>query len=256
MEELLKQIADNTAPKDSFLITLSGKGSRISHAFDPQIIPSRLGGRLRIAFTSLETWYSWPNVNSSNNQLWVKKSGESKEICLTIETGTYGFVALNDEIQRLLKLNQLDNAVKFKGNLSTLKTIMTLEPGCSVNFKKGNTLRSIYGFESKTYLATTKSRRFVSENIVNITPVNTVLVHCSCIGGGSYVNGKLSSVIHTFAPNTEPGCQVLVSSKKYLYQPIATDVIRQIDCWLTDQDFRPVNLQNEDLTVRFHVESI
>ena len=80
MEELLKQIADNTAPKDSFLITLSGKGSRISHAFDPQIIPSRLGGRLRIAFNSLETWYSWPNVNSGNNQLWVKKSGESKEI--------------------------------------------------------------------------------------------------------------------------------------------------------------------------------
>ena len=256
MEELLKQIVANTAPRDSFLVTVTGKGSKISHSFDPQITPSRLGGRLRIAFNSLETWYSWPNVDSSNNQLWVKKEGETKEVCLTIDTGTYGFLALNDEIQRLLKLNDLDNAVKFKGNLSTLKTIMTLEAGCSVNFKKNNTLRKVFGFDSKIYLATTKNRRFVSTNKVDITPVNTILVHCSCIGGGSYVNGKLSSVIHTFSPDTEPGCKVLESAGKYLYLPIATDVIRQLDCWLTDQEFRPLNLRGEDLTVRFEVESI
>ena len=256
MEELLKQIVENTTPRDSFLITLSGNGSTIRHTFDPQITPSRLGGRLRIAFHSLETWYSWPNIDSGNNQLWVKRAAETEEICLTIDTGTYGFIALNDEIQRLLKLNQLDNAVKFKGNLSTLKTIMTLEAGCSVNFKKDNTLRKFFGFESKIYLATSKNRRFVSKDTVNITPVNTVLVHCSCIGGGSYVNGKLASVIHTFPPDTEPGCKVLESAKKYLYLPIATDVIREIVCWLTDQNFRPLNLRNEDLTVRLEVESI
>ena len=255
MEELLKQIVKNTAPKDSFLITLSGKGARISHPFDPKITPSTPNGGLRIAFDSLETWYSWPNVDSSNNQLWVKKSGQTKEVCLTIDTGTYGFIALNDEIQRLLKENDLDKAVKFRGNLSTLKTIMTLEPGCAVDFKKENTLRNFFGFDSKTYVATTKSRRFVSQNNANVAPVNTVLVHCSCIGGCSYVNGRLSSVIHTFTPNTEPGCQVIVTSDKYIFMPTATDFIRDIDCWLTDQNLRPLNLQNEDLTVRFHVES-
>ena len=256
MEGLLKQIVKNTSPKDSYLITLSGKGSRINHLFDPKIVPSEPGGALRIAFTSLETWYSWPNVDSSNNKFWVKKSGQSEEVCLTIDTGTYGFIALNDEIQRLLKENDLDKAVKFKGNLSTLKTIMTLEPGCSVNFKKENTLRKIFGFDAKRYVATTKTRRFVSQHNANITPVNTVLVHCSCIGGCSYVNGRLSSVIHTFTPNTEPGCQVIESSNKYLYQPTANDFIRDIDCWLTDQNFRPLDLQNEDFTIRFHVESV
>ena len=256
MEELLKQIVRNTAPKDSFQITCTGKGSRINHLFNPKITPSTPNGGLRIAFDSLETWYSWPNVDSGNNQLWVKKSGQTtKWVCLTIDTGTYGFLALNDEIQRLLKENDLDKAVKFKGNLSTLKTIMTLEPGCAVDFKKDKTLRKFFGFEAKQYMASTTTRRFVSKYNANVTPVNTVLVHCSCIGGCSYVNGRLSSVIHTFTPNTEPGCQVIVTSNRYKFMPTQTDFIREIDCWLTDQNLRPLNLQNEDLTVRFSVES-
>ena len=58
-------------------------------------------------------------------------------------------------------------------------------------------------------------RCFISKNTINVMPVNTVLVHCSCIGGNSYVNMWISPVDYTFFPETFPGSEIIVKSSKY-----------------------------------------
>ena len=74
MEEKLSQIAKNTKPKSSFLITLTGQGSRLEKTFEPEI-SVKPGCHYEIAFTSLETYYSIPNINESNNTFEVLQSG-------------------------------------------------------------------------------------------------------------------------------------------------------------------------------------
>ena len=66
--ELLKQIAKNTKPKESQQIILSGNDTKFNTSFNT---PIRLDpdSKYEIALVNLETWYSFPNIDSTNNVL-------------------------------------------------------------------------------------------------------------------------------------------------------------------------------------------
>jgi hypothetical protein len=68
MEELLKQIVKNTKPKKSLQIILSGNTTKFSTNF---ITPLRLNpeSKYEVALVNLETWYSFPNIDLTNNVL-------------------------------------------------------------------------------------------------------------------------------------------------------------------------------------------
>ena len=68
VEEKLDKIVKNIKPKYSFLLTLTGQGARIEKTFEPEISITP-GCHYEIAFTSLESYYSIPNINESNNCL-------------------------------------------------------------------------------------------------------------------------------------------------------------------------------------------
>ena len=78
MEEKLDKIIKNTKSKDSFLLTLSGKGSKIEKTFEPEISISA-GCHYEIAFTSLESYYSIPNINTTNNTCLLYTSDAADE---------------------------------------------------------------------------------------------------------------------------------------------------------------------------------
>ena len=66
MENLLKQIVSNTEPKRSFSIVVSDNKTRFKTWFKP---PIQLDKKTdyEIALINLETYYSFPNVDRSNN---------------------------------------------------------------------------------------------------------------------------------------------------------------------------------------------
>ena len=75
MEKKLTQIVKNTSPKSSFLITLTGKASRLEHSslkFEPEI-SVMAGCHYEIAFTNLETYFSVPNINEKTNSFTIQK---------------------------------------------------------------------------------------------------------------------------------------------------------------------------------------
>ena len=86
MDEVLEKLVKNTNPKSSFLLTLTGKGSRLEKTFEPEISVTP-GCHYEIAFTSLETYFSIPNIDSSNNTLQVSKGNDWKDISLTTQLG-------------------------------------------------------------------------------------------------------------------------------------------------------------------------
>ena len=66
MENLLKQIVNNTEPKRSFSIVVSDNKTRFKTWFKP---PIQLDNKkdYEIALINLETYYSFPNIDISNN---------------------------------------------------------------------------------------------------------------------------------------------------------------------------------------------
>ena len=65
-DEILKQIAKNTKPKQSFQIILSSNLTIFNTKFNPPIHLNK-DSSYEIALVNLETYYSYPNIDSSNN---------------------------------------------------------------------------------------------------------------------------------------------------------------------------------------------
>ena len=68
MEQLLKQIVNNTEPKRSFSIVVSDNKSRFKTWFKPPIQIDKKKDYEK-ALINLETYYSFPNIDNSNNCL-------------------------------------------------------------------------------------------------------------------------------------------------------------------------------------------
>ena len=145
VEEKLDKIVKHTKPKISFMITFTGKGSKIEKTFEPEISITA-GCHYEIAFTSLETYYSIPNINETNNTLQISQVGKPW-VDIAIDTGCYGLMNLNAEIGRKLKELKIAGAVQFKANYNTFKCTMIIQGGFAVNLSGRNSLSTVLGFD-------------------------------------------------------------------------------------------------------------
>ena len=66
MENLLNQIVNNTEPKRSFSIVVSDNKTKFKTWFKPPIQLDKKND-YEIALINLETYYSFPNIDRSNN---------------------------------------------------------------------------------------------------------------------------------------------------------------------------------------------
>ena len=66
MEDLLKQIVKNTAHKTSFQIIVSDSKSRFRTRLNPTLQLNR-DKEYEIALVNLVTYYSFPNIDETNN---------------------------------------------------------------------------------------------------------------------------------------------------------------------------------------------
>ncbi len=245
-EKYLKEIAENTSVKPSFQVVLTGVGSRLTSRFNPPIVG---GCKYEIALTALETYYSFPNVDNSNNKLKVTIKGNFVDI--TIPLGCYEILAINKELKKqIVDKGGKEDDVTLSPNLNTFHSHMKLEHNTQVDFNVENSLCSILGFERKIY----KDKNNESEKRVDIMRVNNILVHNSLIGS-SYINDYQFPVIYAFFPSALPGERIEMRPTTLIYLPVALDIIPQMTSWLTDQNSRAIDLQGERLTLTFHIRS-
>ena len=247
-KDYLKEIAENTSLRPSFQVVLTGTGSRLDTKFSPPL-DFRAGCKYEIALVSLETYYSFPNIEKSNNSLKVFIN--NKWVQIVIPTGCYELKDINEEIQRqIVEKKGKKNDVSFTPNLNTFKCIMTLADGVKVNFTGDNSIRDVLGFEAKIYTG----GRIESKHTVNIMRVNSILVHCNLIGS-SYLNGTQQPISYAFFPDSLPGEKIVERPTTLIYLPVALDVIPHMTSWLTDQNNKPIDLRGEKLTLKFHIRA-
>ena len=92
----------------------------------------------------------------------------------------------------MLKLRVFVEIVTILPNVNTLQCILTVVGAkCKVSFDVTNSLASVLGFKQDIVYG---AGRHASETLVNITSVNSILVHCNIINS-SYMRGAQDPVV-------------------------------------------------------------
>ena len=251
--ELLERIANNTDHKTSFQIILSSDKTNFNTRFNPKLELDEKK-KYEIALVNLETYYSFPNIDETNNTfVYSPDNGNSWEK-IKIPEGSYEIDDINDAIQHEMKkrthydeINE-DYYINISANSNTLKSVLILGKDYQVDFNHQNSLAKVLGFTGAKYTEGFHE----SENVVDILRINSILVNIDIISG-SYVNGTTKSTIYSFFPDVSPGYKIIESPVNLVYLPITLNTIDSLNVMITDQDDHLLNLRNEKLTIRFHI---
>ena len=251
--ELLEQIVKNTTHKTSFQIIVSNDKSNFNTRFNPKLELDR-EKVYETALVNLETYYSFPNIDETNNIFVYSPDNGNSWVKIKIPEGSYEIDDINNTIQHEMEkrghydeINE-DYYINIAPNTNTLKSVLILEKGYQVDFNHQNSLAKILGFTGAKYTEGFHE----SENVVDILRINSILVNIDIISG-SYVNGTTKSTIYSFFPNVSPGYKIIESPVYLVYLPITLDTIDSLNVTITDQDYHLLNLRNEKLTIRFHI---
>ena len=198
--ELLEQIVKITTHKTSFLIIVSNNKSSFNTRFNPKLKLDSVKV-YEIALVNLETYYSFPNIDETNNVFVYSPDSGNSWVKIKIPEGSYEIDDINNTIKHEKEkrghydsVNE-DYYINISANSNTLKSILILEKDYQVDFNNQNSLAKVLGFTGAKYTEGFHE----SENVVNILRINSILVNIDIISG-SYVNGTTKSTIYSFFP--------------------------------------------------------
>ena len=102
MEVLLKKIVNNTEPKRTFSIVVSDNKTRFKTWFKPPIELDKKND-YEIALINLETYYSFPNIDRSNNCFTYSLGANEPWFDIIIPEGSYHIEDINKFIHRQMR---------------------------------------------------------------------------------------------------------------------------------------------------------
>ena len=116
MVNLVKQIVNNTEPKRSFSIVVSDNKTRFKTWFKPSIQLDKKKDH-EIALINLETYYSFPNTDRSNNCVSYSPSKSAPWFDIIIPEGSYHVEDINEFIQREMSKNDHYDEANYMDNI-------------------------------------------------------------------------------------------------------------------------------------------
>ena len=251
MEVYLENISKNSNPKNNFYIVVNDTKSKIKNTF----LPPLNGNGYEVALVGLCTYYSYPNVDEENNTVILVGDGHRHEVALP--RGCYELKQIDESIRKLMNCTEKTEKIRFSENKITLRaSLLIKDKNWYVEFPKKNSLGKVLGFDSQVYHYQVDQfgnpLPHISEKIVNILSVNSILVHCDMISG-SMVDGVKSPVIFNYSPNVAPGSKIVADPAKPIYLPVSKDTINELNIWVSDQDNKLLDLQGEKIVLTFHM---
>lgn len=225
-----------------------------SHDFRIRFTPelNMSGGDLwQVALEKLDTWNTWYNISDDyDNRVFTYYNGTAWKD-LNIEPGIYSADDLIAIIDAGVVANSDDpNNLVFSINLNTQKFVLTLASGYKIDMTNKN-IRVLFGAQSKIY-DTSGSFESVAKMTNN---VNAFVLHCDLLAN-SVLGGNQSEALEVFTPDVAPGESIALRPNLSYNMVRPGKAIRECRIWCTDQLGRPLNLNNEPLTIKLHFRSL
>ena len=223
------------------MFSLSGLSPSISCDIFPPI--DLRDGEYEIGLVDLTTYNSIPNIEKGvNDKFYYGENGE-----ITIDEGSYELEELVTHINNKIGRSKF---LTITANKNTLKAEMKCVE--DVHFEKENSVGKMLGFKKQVYKVDGKTKKHISENVINIITVNTIRVECN-IARGSFENGREGHVLHEFYPTVGTGYKIVEVPNTIIYLPVNVQRINNLTVTLRDQNGRALNLRNEILSLRLHL---
>jgi hypothetical protein len=202
-----------------------------------------------ITMTKAVMSYSWNNISAQlGNNIIGYTTGTGASIPVTIPDGEYGITDISNVLQQAITLNGgTATNIILVANGNTLKTNVVLANGYTIDLSL-STIYQLLGWSSPIVISTNGVT--ASPNDANVTPVQTVLFHCSLTSGGFY-NGQSSDIIGSLAPNAPPGSLLIETPYFPIYQRLNQTLLNQARFYVTDQQLNPINLEGQEVTMEF-----
>ena len=122
--ELLEKIVKNTTHKTSSQILVSDNKSNFNRRFNPKLELDK-DKVYEIALMNLETYYSFPNIDESNNVFVYSPDNVNSWVKIKIPEGTYEIDDINNTIKHEMEkrghydsINE-DSYIKISANSNT-----------------------------------------------------------------------------------------------------------------------------------------
>ena len=171
----------------------------------------------------------------------------TKRMGYSIEPNICNVVDLNETLKNILpnniKINVSIDERKYKTDLKINQTLI---------FTNKSFFYTILGFtQSYSYplddidgFYQLIAGSYKSDKPINITGIDKVHLKCDCIEG-SIMNGTREPILYSFALDQPPGHKIYKEPKVKLFKKINKSVLSHITFYFEDDDYRPVDFNNE-----------
>ena len=136
---------------------------------------------------NLETYYSFPNIDETNNVFVYSPNNGNSWVKIKIPEGSYEIDDINNTIQHEMEKRghhdptNEDYYINISANSNTLKSVLIMEKDYQVDFNHQNSLAKVLGFTGAKYTEGFHE----SENVVNILSINSILVNIDIFRGAT-----------------------------------------------------------------------
>ena len=171
----------------------------------------------------------------------------TKRTGYSIEPNIYNVVDLNKTLKNILPNNvKIDITIderKYKTDLKINQTLIFTNKSFFYTIL-GFTQSHSYPLEDIEGFYQLIAGLYKSERPINITGIDKVHLKCDCVDG-SIVNGTREPILYSFALDQPPGHKIYKEPKVKLFKKINKRVLSHIIFYLEDDDYKPVDFNNE-----------
>ena len=179
------------------------------------------------------------------------KNIPTKRTGYSLNPGIYGVVDSNNTLKYILPDNvevsvTIDD-VRIKSNLKTNQTLIFTEKSLFytiLGFTRSRSypLVDIEGFYQLI------GGSYKSDKTIKNTGIDKIQSKCDCING-SIVNGVRKRILYSFALSSPPGHEIHKEPRVKFFKKVNKSVLSHITFFLEDDDDKPVDFNNEPISL-------
>lgn len=171
------------------------------------------GSKPRLAVQSASIWNTFPSISAAQGNATISYTndlGIPAKYTITLADGAYEIADFNRAISNGLVANgHSATLITLVGIAATGRVTVTIDAaGWQVFWPAGSPYARLgitLGTKMPAAALTTGAATYYGASTANISPVNSLYVHCSLASGETVVAGAPGSVIAAIAPNVPSG---------------------------------------------------
>ena len=171
----------------------------------------------------------------------------TKRTGYSLNPGIYEVVDLNNTLKHILpnnvNINITIDDIRLKSNLKINQTLIFTEKSFFYTIL-GFTQSQSYPLDDIDGFYQLIAGSYKSNRPINITGIDKIHLKCDCIQG-SIVNGIREPILYSFALSSPPGHKIYKEPRVKLFKKVNKSVLSHITFYFEDDDYKPIDFNNE-----------